>query len=381
MSQFNNSFDVLPDFSTAIPEPQPEVPYTDNPAPPAVEDERTTLWRAIYGLGRNFDAFVHRQAEETKVIEALAQRLSALPVAQAAGFSTSSGSAPRVREPRVFDGQANQVDPFVREITNSLFLQRRAIVTDREKCLYFGFYLKDGSPSAWYTSVEKNQPTLLDDYSAFLKAFKKHFEDSDRYATALAKLRKLKQDPGSAANYASRFRELSWELDLTDQTSIQMFYDGLKDNVKDAITITTVNGAPSLFDDYVKMAISIDNKLHRREVERRTGPSKSVFNKTSSNSRSSFNHSSTPHVSTSTPSTSVPSAPSSSSNNDVVPMEIDATKHRGPLTDAERDYRRQNHLCYYCGKGKHSVQECPNMSDAAKKKFKGKGKASPSGKA
>lgn len=88
---------------------------------------------------------------------------------------------------------------------------------NHHKCLYLGFYLADGSLTAWYTSVEKNRPHIMQDFAAFLSAFKEHFEESDRYATALAKLRKLKQAPGSTANCALRFRELAWELDLADQ--------------------------------------------------------------------------------------------------------------------------------------------------------------------
>ena len=70
---------------------------------------------------------------------------------------------------------------------------------NHHKCLYLGFYLADGSLTAWYTSVEKNRPHIMQDFAAFLSAFKEHFEDSDRYATALTKLQKLKQAPGSAA--------------------------------------------------------------------------------------------------------------------------------------------------------------------------------------
>lgn len=369
----NNSFDILPDFSAATP-PADQQPPQPPVNPPTVEEERNLLWRTIYNLATNVDTFTNRQTREFEdnrfAMQAIVQELSYMRGNNSSSSTTGSG-APRVREPRMFSGAANQVDPFVREITHALTLQRRSIVTDRDKCLYLGFYLSDGSPTSWYTSVEKHRPEIMEDYPAFLSAFKEHFEDSDRYATALAKLRKLKQAPGSASNYASRFRELSWELDLTDQSLIQTFYDGLKDNVKDAITFTTVNGAPTQFDEYVKMAITLDNKLHRRQVERQNTSFKTSNDK-SSNSKSSSFLPSTPS------SASAPAA--SSSNNDVVPMEIDGIK-RGPLTDAEREHRRKEGLCFYCGKGKHSVAECPNMSETAKRKFKGKNKASPSGKA
>ena len=53
-----------------------------------------------------------------------------------------------------------------------------------------------------------------------------------------------------------------------------------------------------------------------------------------------------------------------------VPMELGAMKKldnksktpsgpRGPLTDAEKQYRRDHHLCLYCGAKDHSVEDCP----------------------
>ncbi len=376
-----NSFDIPPDFGSTVPPGSESVPQPSAQPPQSAEEERNLLWRTIYSLATNFDTFSNRQSREYEdnrfAMQAIVNELS--NIRRTTDSSTSgSGAAPRVREPRMFNGNANQVDPFIREITHALVLQRRSIVTDHDKCLYLGFYLADGSPTAWYTSVEKNRPHIMQDFTTFLGAFKEHFEDSDRYATALAKLRKLKQAPGSAANYASRFRELAWELDLTDQTVIQMYYDGLKDDVKDAITLVTVDKLPSHFDDYVKMVITLDNKLHRRKLERRHGASTSVPDddtvspspspepaSSEPTSHSPFNP---PLPSPFIPSFTTPSPPSTSLNDDVVPMEIDAIRH-GSIVSAELKRRRAEGLCDYCGRGKHQILNCPNMSDAAKQKY------------
>lgn len=48
---------------------------------------------------------------------------------------------------------------------------------------------------------------------------------------------------------------------------------GLKDSAKDAITISTGNDALARFDDSVKVAITIDNKLDRRQVKTSTDES------------------------------------------------------------------------------------------------------------
>ena len=40
------------------------------------------------------------------------------------------------------------------------------------------------------------------------------------------------------------------------------------------------------------------------------------------------------------------------------PMEIDMTQQRGPLSDEEKQRRRANHLCLYCGGPGHIAIHC-----------------------
>lgn len=292
-------------------------------------------------MSHNLNLFGARQSQESiDSHAAMTNLINRLETVNLGSTTSGSSGVPRVREPRMFDGTAQQVDSFVCEITHSLFLQRRYISADCEKCLYFGFYLKDGSPNAWYTSVIKNSPDLLDDYDAFLAAFKTHFE-----AQAGA-----------------------WLCSM-----IQMFYDGLKDTVKDALTVTMLQNAPTVFDDYVKAVINVDNKLHRRVLERQDGSSKPSNKSMPSTSSSSQQHISyTPYAPAAAP--PVPSMPSSS--NDVVPMEVNAIRH-GPVPPAEKERRRKEGLCFYCGQGKHSISNCPNMSPRAERNMQDK-KANPS---
>ncbi|KDR71190.1 hypothetical protein GALMADRAFT_144251 [Galerina marginata CBS 339.88] len=85
--------------------------------------------------------------------------------------------------------------------------------------------------------------------------------------------------------------------------AIQMFHDGLKDNVKDALTAVLLHDAPTVFDAYVKM----------------------VVNKSCIVARLSLS------------SSSAPSAPAATfSNNDVAPMEIDAVKRDPTVEESTR---------------------------------------------
>ena len=46
--------------------------------------------------------------------------------------------------------------------------------------------------------------------------------------------------------------------------------------------------------------------------------------------------------------------------NTPTPMEIDTTRRRGPLSEEEKQRRRTNRLCLYCGGPGHIAINCPH---------------------
>ncbi|RXW12481.1 hypothetical protein EST38_g13374 [Candolleomyces aberdarensis] len=291
--------------------PIQDVPPTSNSFTfPDLDDDRTALWCGVYALGRNFESFVERQAVETHAnqaaLNAIVERL-----ASGSAPSTSGGSgAPKFREPRVFNSRADQVDGFLREIENAMYLQRRSLTTDRDRVLYMGSFLGDGSSGTWYHTIQLNNSTtgLLDNYPGFVNSFRQHFEQSDQYADALRKLGELKRT-GSAAAFTSRFLELTARLDWTDQTKIQEYWNRLKDSVKGTLINRRGRYFTTSFDTFWKECVSIDNELHQFELDRRAA--KKILAPAPSHAQHPF------HQPTSSATTSAPES-------DVVPMEIDA---------------------------------------------------------
>ncbi|KAJ3508707.1 hypothetical protein NMY22_g16531 [Coprinellus aureogranulatus] len=324
--------------STPFPDVSPLVSSTENP-----DNECDTLWRAIYALGRNVDSFVGRQEVEAeagrRALDAIVQRLTEI------GSSSSRNvGVPKFREPRMFTGAADQVDGFLCEIENALYLQRNSFTTDRNRVVYFSLYLGDGSPGSWYCTVEiRNRETgLLDNYPAFVTTFRKHFETPDLYADALQKLQDLTQTD-SAATFTSRFEELSARLDWTDQTKIEEYWRRLKESVQDTLVNRRGRYFTQRFDEFSRECISIDNELTQLRLNRQ--------------SRSSTFLPSSSHVSHRLP--PLDQTPTSSASNDVVPMEIDAIT-KAPLSVEEKARRRRLDLCFSCGKGKHHAADCPH---------------------
>ncbi len=50
--------------------------------------------------------------------------------------------------------------------------------------------------------------------------------------------------------------------------------------------------------------------------------------------------------------------------NTAIPMVIGPSRRRGPLSNVEKDHRRQENLCLYCASPNHMVRNCPNRPQA-----------------
>ncbi|KAI0037945.1 hypothetical protein FA95DRAFT_1506271 [Auriscalpium vulgare] len=134
-----------------------------------------------------------------------------------------------------------------------------------------------------------------------------------------------------------------------------MFYRGLKDEVKDLLVGLH---EPTVFNEYVALSIMADNRVHRRALEKKQDSGKGKGKQTP--------------IATARPSQSSSfsnASPASSSN---------APTPRAPLTQEEKDRRRREGLCLYCGLGKHLISNCPNMSERAKKNYAARAPASSS---
>ncbi|KAL0929364.1 reverse transcriptase domain protein [Colletotrichum truncatum] len=101
-------------------------------------------------------------------------------------------------------------------------------------------------------------------FKGFEDTLRSLFQDPDEKRQAERDLAQLKQTK-SAKDYSTNFRQLSVQLDLTEETKIFMFYQGLKDEVKDEIIKID---RPDDFLQYAELAIKIDNQLFKRRKER-----------------------------------------------------------------------------------------------------------------
>ncbi|KAK7438872.1 hypothetical protein VKT23_017799 [Stygiomarasmius scandens] len=222
--------------------------------------------------------------------------------------------------------------------------------------------LADGPPKLWYCTICLSEPHLLDSFTDFISRFKEHFGNSNLAYNTNNKLKKLVQT-GSAAAYASQFSELLVHVNWTEETKIDMFYNGLEASTKDLISNTKCENRPKKYVDYTKFTIDCDNHVHEREQEHKDNSKRSVGNGSSS---------SLPKSGKSTTTSSSTSDSSSNSLPQGEPMQIDATKNskpQGKLTNTEQKHRIDNGLCLYCSKYSKTTDTCPNCSPQAIKRM------------
>lgn len=152
----------------------------------------------------------------------------------------------------------SDVKRFIGEIHEAILLQRDAFLTDRERSTYMANCF---GPSArdWLTGVYRTNPLLLDTFTLFVSAFRTHFGDPDESASAHRHLQDLRQTD-SAVDYTSQFNRYLAAINVTQQTAIRLYQDGLSYAIRHAMVGTP---RPSDLSSLQKTAIQIDHELRR----------------------------------------------------------------------------------------------------------------------
>ena len=311
--------------------------------------------------------------------EALATALQARlgPILQ----QLSSRSAPQEKEnniklspPDTFDGtDATKLKNFLGFLNLQFETQPISFNSEIKKVNFAVSYLR-GIPSQ-EVLLELQKPydervSWLHTFAAFAKHIKEQYGRKDERTVARQKIRKLEQR-GSVAKYYVEFMTLAPLTGWNDQGQYDAFYEGLKEEIKDRLSLR--DDPPESFLDLKDAAITADNRIYERNNERRNKNNSSSDksnndsnkNKDKDNKKNNNNNNNR----------SDQSRNSSKGNNDKVkfvppptdpanpsagpaPMDIDATKVRyAPLNQAQKDYRRTHNLCLYCG-GKHKLDDC-----------------------
>lgn len=261
----------------------------------------------------------------------------------------------KLNNPQTFDGTPGHLKGFLTQVRAYHRFHNISFVDDTEKVIHAASFLK-GKALAWFEphlmdfmtkSWEQLKPETQEifiGYHGFEKALLSLFQDTDEKRQAERDLSSLRQTK-SASHYAAEFRRLSARLDITNESKTFMFYQGLKEEVKDELV--KIITPPEEFLEYVELAIRIDTRLYERRKE------KGENRRPQANSARKY----------------IPQGPKTTQfnngkNNQQRNQSTAYGYHSGPMdlsaTQKERPQRRytKNDKCYNCDKIGHHAYEC-----------------------
>lgn len=350
-------------------------PAPDAPQPPPVPsddplDRMNMLLESVVHIGHAAGNAHQEQVITRQALEALVHRLENLSTGTPASTNGLSGPPRgnvRVRDPRIFNGKASEVDAFLEEVDAAILLQPALRDADETvKCHYFVSWLGDGGPRSWLKAMKNRDPLFLDDYMSLVYEFRKRFEDSNIENKMIHKIEALKQE-ASAAVYANQFEEYLRYIDWTEAYAIKRFERGLKHDLRMQLL---GKPRPATLSEWIPQVTELDNELHNLRLESRQQGVKITTSTTNSTRQSQPSRTQSVVVPAPASRPTQPATAGSGGSSDVVPMEVDAIRH-GKLTSQERQRRFDNNLCLYCGEGSHRLANCP-LRSAKDSKSKGK---------
>ena len=291
-----------------------------------------------------------------------------------AASTPSAKNEPKIPDPPMFSGERKALLPFLAKCRLKFVGQPSSFPTETAKIIYVGSRL-EGPPFSWFSPLndrlqdpEEQDPEELLTFDALAKSLTTLYGDPHLALTAERKLRALRQTT-SVAHYIADFEEYRQYLTWNEDALRDQLYLGLKDRIKDSLAPLE---RPSTLSELKELALRLDSRLDARWHEKR------AHENVAANAQKPWNNGNTsqsrpPPINRPAPANTSHSAPSKPTPNTnpaprvnfpshtadgTVPMEINS---RGGyrLTQAEKDRRRLNNLCGYCGQSGHSAFNCP----------------------
>jgi hypothetical protein len=252
---------------------------------------------------------------------------------------------PNVSLPDKFDGTRSRLRGFINQIRLIIRLQPRRYSEGFQQVGLIGTLLT-GQAQAWFAPLVETSSPLLTNFQAFLTEFEATFGETDKRRTALNKLYALQQGNRAASVYASEFRQISCDVEWDGQALLDQFRRGLRGEIKHLLLNFP---EPTSLNEAITQAVRCDNRLFEFRQEERPNRFNSTWSSITPSQPATRSIAMPPTLSS--PSASTPMVDSSS------PMEIDRIRYK-PLTNAQRQHRRANNLCLYCGSPDHMLRSC-----------------------
>lgn len=183
----------------------------------------------------------------------------------------------KINPPQEFSGAKGTMERFRMQCLLAIEMSGNKLSSDRKQVLYVVSFLR-GPAYEWIhphfkdflQNSEKSQKEftrkIFKDYASLFDEMEEVFDNGDEALEADRDIRALRQRT-SVAQYRAEFQIIAAKLDWNDDALASEFYRGLKDKVREEITLR--NDRPSNLKDLSELAIKIDNRIFELQLEKR----------------------------------------------------------------------------------------------------------------
>ena len=277
---------------------------------------------------------------------------------------------PRLKEPDVFNGKdAARLPVFISQCVQHFLAKPNRYQTDRARVLFASSFLRDTASSWWMPKLTQPSP-IIDSWQDFVNELYTMFGNKHLQSTAQNTLLNLKMKENAlASDYLVKFNAQAPYTGWNSTALAGAFYRGLPDRIKNRFQYIQ---RPQDFDLLKDIALDFDQRYWECQEELGHKPVKDsakpktndaddkAENKDANSSRNrkkkKASNSNTTTADTATSSTNV-NKPAVSSK-----PPASKTEPRGPITQAEKDRRKAEGLCLYCGEKGHQFNKCPKLA-------------------
>jgi hypothetical protein len=265
-------------------------------------------------------------------------------------------SRPRHPDPPVFSGDATSAESRQEEYTTwrslcyvKLAMDEQAYLSPRSRLLYIASRLAGDAYARIRFAVDKiaispdpaQWPDGWQDHADLFKYLDPCYITSDVAVRAANAFEELKQGRTTPfADFIAKFCRLADDCKLSSTAKVDALRRKVNGPLQDALVPVVVRPDPDDFMKWTELFRNLSNNLADRAFRARRDTGSQPI-----------------HRPAAMPAEPAPQA----SLLPADPMQLDRIRsHRGPISPEERERRRKNNLCLYCGAPGHYSLGCPN---------------------
>src|SRR3979490_1049947 len=224
------------------------------------------LQQILNGLQQNnadLTAMVNSQTHQFN------QQLATLQVSQSA--STTNQERGKIARPEPFDGSAEKIDIFLRELYLNFEDEASYFQVYHMRKVRFALsYMKDRLAAQWASRMRGELEVgehSHENWEAFSVALLATFHDPNKKETAQLRLEQLKQGGKPAAEFFVEFEEHRSQAGYNDEGYVPLLKKNLSPQVVERIY--ALEAIPTMYDQWKSYALRFDSHLREYQAMRK----------------------------------------------------------------------------------------------------------------